>query len=188
MKTMHALAVAAGALTLVGASAATAYATVPATLTSLEPVGGAANDPDITFTSPGSTVECDTALGLATLADSPSTHPPSGTLTNGWFQGCIEPTLQIPFTVTALGPATFVVTGGGPSVWTGELTNLAHHFDAPDTGCEFDVTGSLDTTYTLSTHTLAITGSDLTVSNVTGCFGTVLDGDPVGVAASFDVS
>lgn len=179
------LAVLAGALTLAVVPATTAYATVPVTFTSNEPAGGASDDPDFTITTPSIGFTCATADGDGTVASSPVTTPPSGTLDSLLFTACAGP-LGVPATLTPTTPWNLAVFSGGPSVWAGGISTVALHVDASPL-CTVDLTGSLVTTYTLSTRTLSVVGSNLTVSNASGAL-CAANGDPADIAVSLHVS
>lgn len=182
----HVLAGAAGALALVGVSARTAYA-YTATLTSLEPPGGLANDPDMTLTAGGLVVECDSATGSAALAAPPSSGTPSGSVTYLSFANCTGTLMStpMPMVVTATSSWGITPTSGG----AGTLTNVSVSVIDAFGYCALDIDGSTSTSYALPSQTLAVTGpSTLTVSNTVNCFGEVVDGDPVTMFATFAVS
>lgn len=185
----RAVAVVAGSVALIGASAAGAYA-YSATLTSLEPPGGGTNDPDLTITSTSGLfdISCDSASVAATISSPPSSATPSGTLNSFGTSPCAITILTLPplpATVTTWGSWGIVPTFGS----RGSLTSVTMHVEQPDGLCEFDITGSTGTSYTLASQTLAVTGStSLVVSNVVGCFGGVLEGDGVALDVDFAVA
>lgn len=180
----HTLAVAAGALTLVGVSATTAYASVSATLTSLNPAGAGSNVPDVTLSVPALDFTCDTALGLATLGSSPASTTPSGTWDYAWFQGCYGPA-GIQLTGTSAGSWTITdITGGD-----GEVTDIDVHFSGNNPSCSFDLRGYVDTHFTLASPSrLEITSSTLHLENVSGCASLIAENDPAILEATFAVS
>lgn len=182
MKSLRqALVVGAGACALVCASAAGAYA-YSATLTSLEPPGGTANDPDIVITTTGFAVTCMAASGTATTASPPSSGPPSGTLNTLTLNNCVGP-LAIPMYATMY--SSWAITATGPS--SGPLA-VALHLSDHDGLCAFDLTGSAGTSYALSPPTLTSVGwTTLTVSNVDGCFGLTPEGSAASLSGSFAV-
>jgi hypothetical protein len=184
------LATVAGATALVAAAAASAYATVPATLTSLEPPGGAANDPDIVISVPVVDITCDTASATATLANPPAVAPPDGTLNTLNLTNCVGP-LGLALTGTATLPWNLTVTGGSSPNWSGAIPNLHLHFDSVPPGtCTFDIVSSASTTYNSTSQTLAFAGGSLMIASspAPSCFGLILPLDPVNITGSFHVS
>lgn len=172
-------AVGVAAIALVGVSATTAYATVPATLTSIDPPGGSGY-PNLTITTPTLTVACPTMNADATVASSPSTAAPDGTIDD----------VTVPYECE--GPyAAAVVTATTPwSIDPGSISNLTLRVTDPDIfNCWFEVHGDVTTTYSTSTQVLTVTSSNLDVSAMSsvGCAG-LLIGDPVSLSVGFHVS
>lgn len=75
-------------------------------------------------------------------------------------------------------------------VTTGRITDVSAHVQSPDqTSCVFDVTGSVNATFTNSNQQLAINpDATLNISNVTGCFGLINEGDQASFQAIYGVS
>lgn len=159
-----------GALALVGAAATTAYATVPATFTSTT----------VTWTTPLGTNSCTSTSGAGTLLNSPASASPDGTIASLTFTGCLQP-------VTGNMPWQVATTGGGPFIWDGELLDVSVRMGTAPS-CTFNVEGTAETSYDLAAQELSVTSSAMVITNVTGCFGLVHNGDPASVAGTFDVS
>lgn len=103
---------------------------------------------------------------------------------------CTGP-LGLAFTVTGSGSwdvnATDETVGG---VTPGTISGASATVDDPGV-CTFDVTGTVDATYTNgSTSTLAVSAdnSTLTVSNVNGCFGIINEGDSASFVGTYQVT
>lgn len=180
----------ASALVFVGAAAGTAYATVPATITSLEPAGGATDDPDIYFNLGGVEMTCATAGGPATLASSPASAAPSGTWDATSILDCVGP-LGVMMTASSTSAANISILGGGPTTWYGLITGISWRFADVygGTTCNFDVTGTVGTTYDLPTQTLTISGSGLNVASTPppSCMGLISSG-AISMTGAFTVS
>jgi len=183
---------------------------VPCTVTV---TGNPSGDYTMTATAAGSTV-LTVSGGSVTCASSTFdavVHADASTTGNGVVEvdpavyGTLPPRFSgctfgsFPATVSVSNPHwDFNVTGGNTSgttdVVTGTLTNLSAVHVAvtgPLGNCAFDVGGSLGGTFTETTQQLDVTGSSLTVSNLSsplGCLGLVTNGGAASLAASYGTS
>ncbi|HVV24948.1 MAG TPA: hypothetical protein VHF06_36290 [Pseudonocardiaceae bacterium] len=157
---------------------------------------GTASAPAITFTdtTTNQVLNCVSATAPATTtvgtdlpgADLATIDGASTTWTN-----CTGP-LGLGFTVTGAGNwdvnGTGETTGG---VTPGSITGASASVDDPGV-CSFDVNGDVQGDYTngTSTSTLSVVadGSTLTISNVSGCFGIINDGDSATFEGTYQIA
>lgn len=106
-----------------------------------------------------------------------------------WY-GCVGP---LGFALTVQQTSTWEVDAtNGPDangVVQARITNVSAHIEDTSTDggeCAFDILGSTPATFTNGTQTLALNDTDLTVSNVVGCFGLIHD--PAGFLGSFRIT
>ncbi|TCI98983.1 hypothetical protein [Aeromicrobium sp. IC_218] len=188
MRFAKAAALAAGTLlTLAPAASATTYTVA---------VGGSTTVGNVPFTATTGGVEMSTNYGLPLTCTSsilrgdvlrgatfsPPTASVIATITDSTWTGCLQPTIfNTQFTITQVGTWN-VKADSSPvdGVFTGTITNIDAEFHSVvDDRCEYDVTGTVDYTFDSNTQTLNIDEGNfaLTISNVVGCFGEVMDGD-----------
>src|SRR5882757_10863598 len=180
------------------ASAAGTWTVTVGSATGTVPFNGAttgdhtSTNPDILFTdtTSGLGLSCDsgTAGGSTTVGTGLSgtniaqISGPSTTWTN-----CLGP-LGLELDPTGVGAWNLqaVSYDSGTGVTSGQITSINAHVSSPDaTSCVFDVTGTVNATFTNSTHQLAISPDPtLTISNVTGCFGLINGGDQASFQAT----
>ena len=138
-------------------------------------------NPDITFTVPGLTLNCDDGTANGTITPG-ATASKAGEIAGSSFNGCLGP-LGIPLNVTQVGTWDINIAGdnvGG--VTPGSIGSISASVSNPGGACDFDVTGSVGGSFDENTQQLSASGGGLTVSNVSGCFGLIQNGDP----ATFD--
>jgi hypothetical protein len=156
-----------------------------------------------TATSQNTTVK-DTATGTtltcASSTVSASTQGGSGlsgtaiaTVSSVTVSGCKGP-LGISFggTVSSLTAALNAISYAN-GVTTGTLSGISGNASgflcsASVAGPSATTPGTVEGTYTNSTHTLTVTGGDLHIWNVWGCFGLIQSGDPLSISASYVLS
>lgn len=155
---------------------------------SQEPAGGAANDPDVYFAVPLLDMSCLTATANGEITG--GTVPGKiGEITSSSFNNCKGP-LDLDMGVDQVGTWNINITGGGPTSWTGNISNVsAHVYDLDTAGglCEFDVNGTVAGTFNESGQLLAVNGSTLNVDNVNGCFTLIDDSDNATFIADFQL-
>lgn len=156
---------------------------------------GTASAPAITFTdtTTNQVLNCvsGTAPATATVnsglagTDLATIDGASTTWTN-----CTGP-LGLGFTVAGSGSWDVNATGetvGGAT--PGTITGASAAVDDPGV-CSFDVNGSVEGTYTngtTSTLSTSATGSTLTISNVSGCFGIINEGDSATFVGTYQIT
>jgi len=125
----------------------------------------------------GSATEATFGLQLLTLDAAASS----------WSQ-CTGP-LGLSFDLVGVGSWQFNAMTQSGSVTGYTLADVTFHITNPDGVCAFDATGSVLATYDSSTQQLD-TNPDptLEISNVTGCFGLINDGDAADWSASYHIS
>ena len=110
----------------------------------------------------------------------------------GW-NNCIF-FLGMEMTVDQIGTWDLNVQGDNVSgVIAGTITNVNARIASVTPGqCEFTVTGQAGGSFNETTQQLTVDDTspdnDLVVSDVTGCFGQVLAGDPLHFAATYDIT
>ena len=110
-----------------------------------------------------------------------------GTIHNMAWSGCSVPggaQLEISLTDVWQVSATTPLTGG---VGTTRLDGIAVAAETTDGGCSLSVRGSIKAELNLNEKTLTSDpeSADLTVSEVEGCFGQVMNGDKATVEGTF---
>jgi len=159
-------------------------------------------NPDVIFT--------DATSGLGLSCDSATAGTPTaagGAITVGTGQSG-APIAQIfgPATTWThcVGPLSIELDPTGVGTWnlqadsyasatgvtSGRITDVSAHVASPDgTSCVFDVTGSVNATFTNSNQQLAINPDPtLNISNVVGCFGLINENDQASFQAIYAVS
>jgi len=153
-------------------------------------------NPDIIFndTTSGLGLSCDsgTAGGSITVGTGLSGADLAGISgSSTTWTDCVGP-LGIELDPT--GSGTWNLQGdsydSASGITTGRITDVNAHVSSPDgTSCVFDVTGSVNGTFTNSSQQLAINPDPtLNISNVTGCFGLINAGDQASFQAIYTVS
>lgn len=138
-------------------------------------------DPDIEFSVPAADLTCADGTADGTITPG-ATASKAGEITATEFNTCLGP-FDIPLEVTQTSVWDINITGNNVGgVTPGSIGNVNAHVENPDGLCEFDVTGSVPGSFNENNQQLAVGGGGLTVSNVSGCFGAIGNGNP----ATFD--
>jgi hypothetical protein len=189
---------AAAALTVALGTAPTFAATPKATTWSITPGGnvtGAATNPTLKDTKSGTVLTCTTSTTAAKLKSGAHQTNPLGSITSIAFQNCTGP-LGLTFTVTIKDlpyklDGTAATTSGG--VTKGKITGIMASIAG--SGCSANVAGTTATakgqvtgTFTNSSSTLKVSGGNLHIWGVNGCFGLIANGDPSTFSASYKIS
>ena len=147
----------------------------------------------LTDTTKNQTVTCASGTAAGAVPHLGAATNPLATITSTTWGTSASPCkgpAGLSFTVTQAGTwslnGTVATTTGG--VTAGQLTGVSATIAAP--GCSFKVTGTVNGSFTNSSQVLAIaaTGSTLTTSAVSGCFGLVANGDAAKFVGSYKVS
>jgi hypothetical protein len=196
------LAGAASAAVVIAASPAVAATTYTVTAGSAAP-GTKVNftgkttgaTPQVHFSAGTQNLTCDsgTAKGFTTTGNARAARG-IATITGAAFKltNCIGPG-GLPLFVTGSGAWKLNATGYNATTGTTTLTitNISAHVQTSDgTTCAFDVTGTVQATYTNSTQILSVktTNSTLTLSNLhQSCFGLLNDGDHATFRANYKI-
>jgi hypothetical protein len=134
-------------------------------------------------TTSDNTLTCTSSSSTADIATGSNNGSPLGTVTALSFSSCTGP-LDISFTVTPSGlPYKLDATGSAGGVTDGTMAVSA---SLSGTLCTASVSGTVDGTYTNSTHTLAVSpdGSELVVTSAS-CLGVISKGDVVDFNGSY---
>jgi hypothetical protein len=182
-RTALAATVATTAIAAIGASSASAY-----TITGGPNFTGAsANNTVLNDTTTGSALTCTSSSAGGTVNTGTGVGPTLGSISSLSFASCTGP-LNITFTVTANSlPYPLVGTGATVSgVTPGQVTGVNARLSGPL--CSATVTGTAAGSYSNTTRRLTLSGSPtLTISNVSGCFGLLNNGDTASFAATYNV-
>jgi hypothetical protein len=198
LKRISAITVAGGAAIALLSAATPSFATTATTYT-VTPGGavtGKATKPTLKDTKSGTVLTCTSSATSATLKKGSGLSGSGiGSITKLSFTSCTGP-LSFSFTVALSKlPYKLNVTGATSSagVTKGTITGIAATVSG--SGCSMTVggttataTGTVDGTYTNSTGVLKVTGGNLHIWNVKGCFGLVATGDPSTFAASYKIT
>ncbi len=154
-------------------------------------VTGTASTTTLKDTATGATLTCASSTTQATVkSGSGLSGTGIATVTSSTFSNCTGP-LGISFSVStgtvnyqlnAVSYADGVTTGTLAGI-TASLSGL--FCSASVAGPSAGTAGTVDGTYSNSTSTLSVTGGDLHVWNVFGCFGLINSGDPVSISAGY---
>jgi hypothetical protein len=157
-------------------------------------VTGTAGTTTLKDTATGSALNCASSTTNATVqSGSGLSGTAIATVTSANFNSCKGP-LGIKFNVSTTDVAyqlNAVSYAGG--VTSGTLDNITATLSGPLCSASVGGTtattpGTVNGTYTNSTHTLSVSGGNLHVWNVSGCFGLLHSGDPVSYVASYVLS
>jgi hypothetical protein len=192
-----ALAVGIGATTALAATTLTVKVTHGGTYKATAPATVLKDNGVSVTCSSSSTTKASTATGSIPTATTTGTSPVKiGTVATLNFKNCTGP----------LGPVTIKVNNLPYSVKVDSTTNSAGQTDVMITGintsvfmkgCSFTVTGRAPGFYANSTHKLALTPklpltplnkARLTISNVVGCAGVIMNGDHPTYKATYTVN
>lgn len=197
MKTAMKLLAAAGASALV-IVASPAMAAAPYDVSAgTETTGTAAIEgttDDIIFYTDFVNMTCDsgTADGVANLGTN-STGNGVANISDTTWSSCLGP-LDIPMTVDQIGTWNVNAVGDTVSgVTAGTISSITARVESVTPGqCEFTVTGTAGGSFNNTTQQLIVddqsSANDLVISDVTGCFGQVLEGDPAYFGAAYDIT
>lgn len=183
------------ATALLAATAGVAHAGPPWTIS----IGGSSTGTPVPFTATSGTIEwtvpgmnltCDSGTAEGTIHPGP-TSGPAAIVTSTTFNGCMFP-LGMELSVVQASDWNVNLTGDNSGgVTPGEITNVNASVSDADGLCSFDVSGSVASSFDENTQQLTAdnTGSptSLLVSDVDGCFGLVLAGDPLTFSATYEV-
>lgn len=149
---------------------------------------------EVYFGIPLIDTQCVDSQLSGTFTLGPQTTPAKiGEITQSSFNGCTFP-LSLPMRFTQHGVWDIVAEGGPADGATPvAVRNISMHADDlgsddPGTMCSFDVSGALSGRFTEASQSMSLSGSTLTISNVIGCFGIVVEGDPATLAATYAVA
>lgn len=163
----------------VGGSSSGSAATFTASTLEIDPAAG--DQPDIEFSVPAADLTCDTGTADGTITPG-ATASTAGEISSTVFTDCLGP-FGIALDVTQTCAWDLNIVGNNVSgVTPGEIDGVCAHVENPGGLCEFDVTGAVPGAFDESNQQLAVSGGGLTVSNVSGCFGAIGNGN----AATFD--
>jgi hypothetical protein len=148
-------------------------------------------------TKTGVTLTCTGGSLTGTLkAGSGLNGTSAGSITRGTINGCGGP-LGLKFTLTLLDlpwHINLISYDSSTRLVRGTISHMEISFAAP--GCSFVIDGTrggasdgrVNFTYSDSTHQVKISGGNLHIYNVAGCFGLVANGDPVSLTTSFTLT
>jgi hypothetical protein len=176
----------------------TALATTATTWT-IKPGGavtGTAGKTILKDTKTGTTLTCTSSKTVAKLKKGSGQVNPLGTISSVTFSGCSGPG-GIPITATTSASSTHPWKLNGTSfsggVTHGSITGIKATISGA--GCKASVagtsasaTGKVTGTYTNSTHILKVSGGNLHIWNVNGCFSLINNGDPSTFTGSYKIS
>ncbi|GAB2825705.1 hypothetical protein GCM10022221_24750 [Actinocorallia aurea] len=157
-------------------------------------VTGTAGTTTLKDTTSGATLTCSSSTTNATVQGGTGLSGTGiATVTNVGFGNCKGP-LGISFNVTNNGVSyqlNAASYAGG--VTTGTLDNVSATMSgllcsATVSGTSASTPGSVTGTYTNSTAKLAVSGGNLHLWNVSGCFGLLHNGDAVSYTATYTIS
>lgn len=160
---------------------------------SQDPVTGTAtsNNAGISVTTPASYLSCQSGALDFTLEPGHLTAAGMsiGTIENSTWGDCFAP-FDLQMNVQQLGTWTVeALSGLVGGTGTIELNGIAAR--ASDSGgiCSLDVTGSATASIDLDSHEISVAsvGSEIIATNIEGCFGQVIEGDPIAVNATFNI-
>lgn len=186
---------------LVAAAAATAVVCVspPAfaatwTVTPGGAVTGTAGTTTLKDANTGATLTCSSSTTNATVqSGSGLSGTAIATVTNASFNSCRGP-LGIRFNMTN-NAVSYQLNANSYSagVTSGTLDNITATLSGPlcsasVAGTTSTTPGSVTGTYTNATNTLSVSGGNLHVWNVSGCFGLLNSGDAVSYTANYVLS
>ena len=190
---MAAVACAAGLVAAV--NAAPAHADDPTwTITPGGEVTGTAGTTTLKDVDTGVTLTCASSTTQATIESGSGLSGTSiATVTSAGFNSCTGP-LGLSFSVTTgtvnyqLNAASYAggVTTGTLDGITAALSGL--FCSASVAGTSPTTPGSISGAYTNSSAALAVSGGDLHIWNVSGCFGLIRNGDAVSYTASYSLT
>jgi len=188
---------AAAALTVALAPAPSFAATPAATTWSITPGGnvtGSAKNPTLKDTKTGTVLTCATSTTAAKLKAGAHQTNPIGTISSIAFQTCTGP-LGLSFTVS-IKALPYKLNGTAPTsggVTKGKITGIMASISG--SGCSANVAGTTATskgqvtgTYTNSSGILKVSGGNLHIFGVNGCFGLIANGDASTFSASYTIT
>ncbi|WP_106403323.1 hypothetical protein [Actinocorallia populi] len=157
-------------------------------------VTGTAGTTTLKDTRSGATLTCASSTTAATVqGGSGLSGTAIATVTSASFTKCSGP-LGLKFDVAATDVAYQLnAVSHSAGVTTGTLDNISATLSGPFCtasvgGATASSPGSVNGTYDNATHTLSVTGGNLHVWNVSGCFGLLRSGDPVSYTAGYVLS
>lgn len=188
---------AAAALAL-GISTTAAMATTAKTWT-IKPGGkvtGTSSNTILKDTKTGTTLKCTSSKTTATLKKGKGQTNPLGKISSVTFSGCTGPG-GIPITAKTSAskahPWNLNGTSYSGGVTHGSITGIKATISG--TGCSASVAGTkasangmVTGTYTNSTGILKVSGGNLHIWNVKGCFSLIKSGDPSTFTGSYKIS
>jgi len=183
------------AIALIGTGSTSSFANVTphATTWKVSPGGkvtGSATKPTLKDTKSGTTLTCASSSTTATLK---SGSNPIGSISALSFKTCTGP-VGLTFTVKLNGlPYKLNANSESSGVVKGTITGIKAVLSG--SGCTADVDGTsassagqVTGTYTNSTGVLKVSGGNLHIWNVNGCFGLIANGDPSTYSASYKIT
>ncbi|GGF37443.1 hypothetical protein GCM10011519_08730 [Marmoricola endophyticus] len=146
----------------------------------------------VEFSTPGVNLSCGGSQlgGVLNLGTSDGTDV--ATVQSSSFTDCVGP-LGIPLEFTHTGDWTISTTGTKQDgTYMKRVSNISLHVSNPDGQCDLDVNGSVDGVIDQTAQqfraTTPVAGARLVISNVSGCFGIVNDGDTVETDVAYDIT
>jgi hypothetical protein len=155
---------------------------------------GTATNVTLKDMSTGSTLTCASSTAQATVqSGSGLSGTGIATVTSSTYTSCTGP-LGLSFSVDT-GTVDYQLNASSyaDGVTTGTLSGITASMSgllcsASVAGATASTPGTVNGTYTNSTATLAVTGGDLHIWNVSGCFGLINSGDAVSITANYALS
>lgn len=150
----------------------------PASFTSstveIDPVTG--DQPDIEWSVPAANLTCNDGTAAGTITPG-ATVSKIGEITSTSINDCLGP-FNIPwdFEQTSVWDINIVGDTSGVMVPV-EVSGITYTMDNPDGLCTFDVTGSVPGMLDMGSQQIHLDGGGTTVSNVSGCFGMMGNGN-----------
>jgi hypothetical protein len=187
-----------GAVLALGIGTATATAATAKTWT-VKPGGavtGSAGKTTLKDTKTGTVLSCASSTEAVTLKKGSGQANPIGKVTSATFSTCTGPAgLKFTATTTASPSHPWNLTastyGSGVTHATisGVMASLSGNgCSAIAAGTSATTPGTVNATYSNTTHILKISGGNLHIWNVSGCLGLVNNGDSTSFVGSYHIS
>lgn len=142
-------------------------------------------------------MECDSGTATGNILRGTTFTPPTATtvatITDTGWNDCVSPDLfDTELTVDQIGTWNLKATSAPVNgVVSGTITNINAEVRSVEAGvCDFDVSGTVAGSFNSNNQTLTINfaGYPLDISNVSDCFGEVIDGDKAQFGATYTVT
>ena len=161
-------------------------------------VTGSAGKTTLKDTKTGTTLTCSSSATKAKLKSGSGLSNPLGKITSVTFSNCTGPgglvfTAKTSASSTNPWPLSGSSFNSGTGVTTGKITNIKASISG--SGCSAKVagttsssTGMVTGTYTNGTGKLKVSGGNLHIWNVSGCFGLIANGDPSSFSGVYTIT